>query len=174
HVDEDVLRDRQAIEVAPVAAQGRFGLATAVAEVPRLALEARPGGAANLGKCRERAREFRGLGHGAYYTPVVGRSLGTLQRLGRREHTGRGQDMSGNGASARGVKQIGYFDCAGGGQVVVDGRVAYVAHMKAPHGTTIVDVGDPANPRQLASIDVPPGTHSHKVRRSNGLMLVNA
>jgi len=81
--------------------------------------------------------------------------------------------MSGNGASARGVKQVGYFDCAGGGQVVVDGRVAYVAHMKAPHGTTIVDVGDPANPRQLASIEVPPGTHAHKVRAGNGLMLVN-
>src|SRR3989454_3988183 len=26
--------------------------------------------------------------------------------------------MSGNGASARGVKQVGYFDCPGGGQVV--------------------------------------------------------
>jgi hypothetical protein len=38
--------------------------------------------------------------------------------------------MSGNGASAEGVRQIGYFDCAGGGQVVVDGRVAFVAHMR--------------------------------------------
>jgi hypothetical protein len=37
--------------------------------------------------------------------------------------------MSGNGASARGLRQVGYFDCAGGGQVVVDGRVAFVAHM---------------------------------------------
>ena len=81
--------------------------------------------------------------------------------------------MSGNGASARGVRQVGYFDCAGGGQVVVDGRVAFVAHMKAPHGTTVVDVSDPSQPRQLASIEVPPGTHSHKVRAGNGLMLVN-
>ena len=81
--------------------------------------------------------------------------------------------MSGNGASARGVKQVGYFDCPGGGQVVVDGRVAFIAHMKAPHGTTLVDVSDPARPRQLASIEVPPGTHSHKVRAANGLMLVN-
>jgi len=56
--------------------------------------------------------------------------------------------MSGNGASARGVKQVGYFDCPGGGQVVVDGRVAFIAHMKAPHGTTLVDVSDPARPRQ--------------------------
>src|SRR5437867_4076793 len=81
--------------------------------------------------------------------------------------------MSGDGASARGVKQVGYFDCPGGGQVVVDGRVAFIAHMKAPHGTTLVDVSDPAKPRQLASIEVPPGTHSHKVRAANGLMLVN-
>ena len=81
--------------------------------------------------------------------------------------------MSGNGASARGVRQVGYFDCPGGGQVVVDGRVAFVAHMKAPHGTTLVDVSDPSRPRQLASIEVEPGTHSHKVRAGNGLMLVN-
>ena len=81
--------------------------------------------------------------------------------------------MSGNGTGARGVKQVGYFDCPGGGQVVVDGRVAFIAHMKAPHGTTLVDVSDPAKPRQLASIEVPPGTHSHKVRAANGLMLVN-
>src|SRR2546427_13276271 len=81
--------------------------------------------------------------------------------------------MSGDGASAKGVKQVGYFDCAGGGQVVVDGRVAFIAHMKAPHGTTLVDVSDPARPRQIASIEVPPGTHSHKVRAANGLMLVN-
>ena len=31
-------------------------------------------------------------------------------------------------------------DCAGGGQVVVVDGIAYIAHMKAPHGTTIVAV----------------------------------
>jgi hypothetical protein len=45
--------------------------------------------------------------------------------------------------------------------------------MKAPHGTTLVDVSDPAAPRQVATLEVPPGTHSHKVRAANGLMLVN-
>ncbi|PYN59694.1 MAG: hypothetical protein DMD92_08445 [Candidatus Rokuibacteriota bacterium] len=45
--------------------------------------------------------------------------------------------------------------------------------MKAPHGTTLVDVGDPAAPRRLATLEVPPGTHSHKVRAARGLMLVN-
>src|SRR6266436_6245913 len=76
-------------------------------------------------------------------------------------------------ASALGLRQVAYFDCPGGGQVVVDGRVAYIAHMKAPHGTTLVDVSDPAAPRQLATLEVPTGTHSHKVRAGNGLMLVN-
>ena len=75
--------------------------------------------------------------------------------------------------SAQGLKEVAYFDCPGGGQVVVDRHVAYIAHMKAPHGTTLVDVSDPAAPRQLATLDVPAGTHSHKVRAQNGLMLVN-
>jgi hypothetical protein len=76
-------------------------------------------------------------------------------------------------ASAQGLKQVGFFDCPGGGQVVVDGHIAYIAHMKAPHGTTLVDVRDPASPRPLAALDVPAGTHSHKVRAANGIMLVN-
>jgi hypothetical protein len=80
---------------------------------------------------------------------------------------------SGNGASAQGVRQVAWFDCPGGGQVVVDGRVACIAHMKAPHGTTLVDVSDPASPRRLATLEVPAGTHSHKVRAVDGLMLVN-
>src|SRR5580765_4634378 len=59
-------------------------------------------------------------------------------------------------ASALGLRQVAYFDCPGGGQVVVDGRVAYIAHMKAPHGTTLVDVSDPASPRQLATREAQP------------------
>src|SRR5260370_21078021 len=76
-------------------------------------------------------------------------------------------------ARAHGLRQVGYFDCRGGGQVVVDREVAYIAHMKAPHGTTLVDVSDPASPMQLATLEVPAGTHSHKVRSANDLMLVN-
>src|SRR5215468_9055654 len=49
---------------------------------------------------------------------------------------------------AHGIKQVGYFDCAGGGQVVVDGTVAFIAHMHAPEGTTIVDVSDPVKDRK--------------------------
>ena len=76
-------------------------------------------------------------------------------------------------AQARGIRSVGYFDCPGGGQVVVSGTTAYIAHMKAPHGTTIVDVSDPANPRKLAEITIPADIHSHKVRVMNEVMLVN-
>ena len=65
--------------------------------------------------------------------------------------------MASNGASARGLRQVGYFDCPGGGQVVVDGRVAYIAHMKGPDGTTLVDVSDPKSPRRLAGHRGPAG-----------------
>src|SRR5882762_9971035 len=74
---------------------------------------------------------------------------------------------------ARGIRQVGYFDCPGGGQVVVGGTTAFVAHMKAPHGTTIVDVSDPKQPRKLAELTIPAGCHSHKVRAVDGVMLVN-
>jgi hypothetical protein len=74
---------------------------------------------------------------------------------------------------AHGLRQVAWLDCPGGGQVVVDGRVACIAHMKAPHGTTLVDVGDPKAPRVLSALEVPSGTHSHKVRAAGGLMLVN-
>jgi hypothetical protein len=74
---------------------------------------------------------------------------------------------------ARGIRQVGYFDCPGGGQVVVCGTTAFVAHMHAPHGTTIVDVSDPKRPRKLAEVTIPAGCHSHKVRAVDGVMLVN-
>src|SRR5262249_57923364 len=50
---------------------------------------------------------------------------------------------------------------------------AYVGHIAPPHGTSIIDVGDPSKPRELAKISVPEGTLSHKVRVENGVMLVN-
>jgi hypothetical protein len=63
-------------------------------------------------------------------------------------------------ASSVGIRQVGYFDCAGGGQVVVDKNIAYVGHMHSPHGTSIIDVGDPKNPKELATIGMPQGSHS--------------
>src|SRR3977135_1377386 len=76
-------------------------------------------------------------------------------------------------AEAKGLKVVGYFDCPGGGQVVVRDNVAYVGHGKPPDGTTLIDVSDPSKPRQIAELKVPEGTLSHKVRVDNGIMLVN-
>ncbi len=71
------------------------------------------------------------------------------------------------------TRRISHIDCAGGGQVWVDGTTLYIGHMHYPSGTTIVDVEDPAKPRVLASIEMPEGWHSHKVRVANDIMVVN-
>lgn len=74
---------------------------------------------------------------------------------------------------SNGLNVVGFFDCPGGGQVVVHNDVAYVGNMAPPHGTTIIDVADPKNPQLLAQLSIPDGMHSHKVRVENDLMLVN-
>ena len=78
-------------------------------------------------------------------------------------------------ASGRPVRlaPLGHAEIPGGGQVVVEGDVAFVGHIDPPHGTSILDVADPRAPRLVARLDVPPHTHSHKVRAKHGLMLVN-
>ena len=76
-------------------------------------------------------------------------------------------------SSAKGIREVGHFDCAGGGQIEVQKGIAYVAHMSSPHGTSIVDVRDPKNPKLLSELSMPAGTHSHKARVSNGIMVVN-
>ena len=73
----------------------------------------------------------------------------------------------------KGIRELAYFDCSGGGQVVVDGHVAYVGNMRSPDGTTLLDVSYPKNPREIARLGMMPGTHSHKVRVAKGLMVVN-
>ena len=72
-----------------------------------------------------------------------------------------------------GIRQVAWIDIPGGGQVVLDRNHAYVGHMDAPHGTSVLDVADPANPRVIATIDIPAGLHSHKVRVANDIMVVN-
>ena len=34
--------------------------------------------------------------------------------------------------SGVGIRELAWLDCAGGGQVVVDGKFAYIGHMEAP------------------------------------------
>ncbi|MFQ5692121.1 MAG: LVIVD repeat-containing protein, partial [Nitrospinota bacterium] len=74
---------------------------------------------------------------------------------------------------SRNVRLVGRTDLPGGGQVVVQDGVAYVGHMDPPDGTTLLDVSDPRRPRVLSRIQVPPDTHSHKVRVRDGVMVVN-
>ncbi|MBM2805273.1 MAG: hypothetical protein HW419_3166 [Deltaproteobacteria bacterium] len=78
---------------------------------------------------------------------------------------------------SKNVRLVGRTDLAGGGQVVVENGYAYVGHMDPPHGTTILDVKDPKHPKVVAQIEIqieiPQGVHSHKVRVSGDVMLVN-
>jgi len=80
----------------------------------------------------------------------------------------------GGAALARNVRRIARLEIPGGGQVTVDGNFAYVGHMKPPHGTTIIDVSDPSNPKPLHTLMLPDGySHSHKARVAGEVMIVN-
>ena len=72
-----------------------------------------------------------------------------------------------------GMQPLSWTDCAGGGQVVVERNIAYVGNMRNPHGTLIFDVKDPKHPKLLSEISMPKGTHSHKVRVANDIMVTN-
>src|SRR5919106_3585523 len=75
---------------------------------------------------------------------------------------------------SRNVRRVGHLDLPGGGQVVVDGDYAHAAHMKPPHGTSILDVSDPASPRVVARLELEGDeSHTHKVRVVGDLMFVN-
>ena len=71
------------------------------------------------------------------------------------------------------IKPVGHIDCAGGGQVWVEGTTLYVGHMRNPTGTSVYDVSDPASPRLLSRLTLPAGWHSHKVRVAGDVMIVN-
>jgi hypothetical protein len=72
-----------------------------------------------------------------------------------------------------GIREIAWLDCAGGGQVVVEGNHAFIGHMDPPHGTSVIDVSDPRHPRIVWETAIPAGLHSHKVRIANGVMIAN-
>jgi len=75
---------------------------------------------------------------------------------------------------ARNLKRIGHLDIPGGGQVVVAGDYAYVGHMVPPHGTTIIDISDPSNPKVVSTIDLKDGySHTHKARVVGDLLYTN-
>ena len=55
----------------------------------------------------------------------------------------------------------------------MEGTTLFVGHMRPPAGTSIYDLSDPARPRLLSTLTLPPGWHSHKVRVANDVMIVN-
>ena len=68
------------------------------------------------------------------------------------------------------IKQIGRMDLPGGGSIVVENGYAYVGHIEPPHGTSIIDIRDPKNPRLVSQLEVPEVIHAHKVRVSGDVM----
>src|SRR5688500_19436978 len=69
--------------------------------------------------------------------------------------------------TAHRVKRLGHLDLPGAGQVVVQGHHAFLGHMDAPHGTTILDVSDPARPRVVAEIRIEEDRKSTRLNSSH-------
>ena len=80
-------------------------------------------------------------------------------------------------ADALNMRLVGQTDLNGHGDCmhvnVQDGFV-FVGHMgESRVGTSVVDVSDPRQPRVVAQLETPPGTHSHKVQVVGDVLLVN-
>jgi len=76
-------------------------------------------------------------------------------------------------AESENVVLVGHLDIEGGGMVDVHDGTAYIGHMKPPFATSIVDVSEPARPRILSRIKARAGTHSHKARVCDNIMIAN-
>jgi hypothetical protein len=75
---------------------------------------------------------------------------------------------------AKNLRRVGRLDMPGGGQVTVADGHAFIGHMAPPHGTSIVDIRDPAQPRLAATIELPnQDSHTHKVRVVGDVMITN-
>ncbi len=75
---------------------------------------------------------------------------------------------------AKGMRRVGHLPLAGGGQVQLRDGYAYVGHMDAPDGTSIIDIKDPKSPKVVASIQLEDArSHTHKVRVVGDIMITN-
>ena len=73
------------------------------------------------------------------------------------------------------IRHLCRMEIPGGGQIVIDGKYAYIGHQHRPHGTTILDISDPRKPETLSILMANhPSSHSHKVRVVGDLMVVNS
>src|SRR3982074_3210970 len=80
-------------------------------------------------------------------------------------------------AEAWNLRLVGHTDLNGHGDcmhVNVERGFAFVGHMgESRVGTSVVEVSDPRQPRLVAQLQTPPGTHSHKVQVVGDVLLVN-
>ncbi len=73
------------------------------------------------------------------------------------------------------VRHLCRTELHGGGQIVIQGKYAYVGHQHGPDGTTILDISDPRNPKIVSKLMLSnPMAHAHKVRVLGDLMVVNS
>jgi len=77
---------------------------------------------------------------------------------------------------AHNVTRLGHLDLPGAGQVLVEGKYAYVGHITNKEGlaTSILDIADPKNPKVICQLPVgDAGSHSHKARVVGNIMITN-
>jgi hypothetical protein len=73
------------------------------------------------------------------------------------------------------VGHLSRTELEGGGQIVVQGRNAFVGHQHGPEGTTILDISDPRQPKIVSRLMAShPASHSHKARVVGDIMIVNS
>ena len=73
------------------------------------------------------------------------------------------------------IRHLSRMELSGGGQIEIQGNIAFVGHQHGPEGTTILDISDPRKPRTLSVIMCPhPWSHSHKVRVVGDMIVVNS
>lgn len=79
------------------------------------------------------------------------------------------------GCIALNMRRIAHLDLPAGAQVVAREGLLFVGHMTPPHGTSIIDVGDPRRPKVIATVELRGShSHSHKVVVNGDLMVVNS
>ena len=53
------------------------------------------------------------------------------------------------------IRHLCRMEIPGGGQVVIDGRYAFVGYQHQPEGTSIFDISDPRQPKMLSTVMTP-------------------
>ena len=75
---------------------------------------------------------------------------------------------------SKNIIRMASLNIPGGGQITVEDGLAFVGHMDAPNGTSIIDVKDPSNPKILKQIFLDDElSHTHKVRVAGNIMITN-